>query len=158
MSQTVRARNGFSDHGEHVYAFLHNAGAVSSNSPVAVVRCRPSAALRRSGGVLSSGAMSDLLRGAQEFREKLYRLEVLLEIEKGGKSRSWFGSKAPQDKERGAAIKRLTESGLIEAADLPADYRLTTEGWEFLRDVRAKVGGGAALDWTRSDEIDFSRL
>ncbi len=102
--------------------------------------------------------MSDLLRGAQEFREKLYRLEVLLEIEKGDKSRSWFGSKAPEARERTAAIKRLTESGLVEPADPPAHYRLTAEGWEFLRDVRAKVGGGAALDWTRSDEIDFSKL
>ena len=102
--------------------------------------------------------MSDLLRGAQEFRERLYRLEVLLEIERGGKSRSWFGSKAPQARERTAAIKRLTASGLIEPADPPAHYRLTSEGWEFLRDVRAKVGGGDALDWTRTDEIDFSKL
>ena len=102
--------------------------------------------------------MSDLLRGAQEFRGKLYRLEVLLEIEKGGKSRSWFGSKAPQAKERVAAIRKLTASGLIEPADPPAHYRVTAEGWELLQDVRAKVGGGAALDWTRTDEIDFSKL
>ncbi len=102
--------------------------------------------------------MSDLLRGAQEFREKLYRLEVLLEIEKGDKARSWFEGKAPESTERAAAIKRLSESGLIEPAEPPAHYRVTADGWEFLRDVRAKVGGGAALDWTRTDEIDFSKL
>ena len=32
--------------------------------------------------------MSDLLHGARDLRQKLYRLEVLLEIEKGGRSRS----------------------------------------------------------------------
>jgi predicted transcriptional regulator len=102
--------------------------------------------------------MSDLLRSAQEFRQKLYALEVLLEVEKGGKSRTWFAGKAPQATERAAAIKRLTETGLIEPTAPPAHFRLTPEGWEFLRDVRTKVGAGGALDWTRADEIDFSKL
>ena len=55
-------------------------------------------------------------------------------------------------------IRRLTETGLIEAAAPPAHFRLTSEGRDFLRDVRAKVGAGGALDWTRADEIDFSKL
>ena len=105
--------------------------------------------------VLSSGAMSDLLRGARELRQQLYRLEVLLEIEKGGRSRS--AGKAGQAAERATAIRRLTDTGLIEAA-APARFRLTPEGREFLKDVRTKVGAGDALDWTRADEIDFSKL
>jgi hypothetical protein len=103
--------------------------------------------------------MSDLLRGARDFRQKLYHLEVLLEIEKGGRSRRWFAGKTPQAAERAAAIRRLTASGLLEAgATASAPPRLTPAGREFLKDVRGKVGAGDALDWTRADEIDFSRL
>ncbi|MGH7373531.1 MAG: hypothetical protein ACREJY_04840 [Candidatus Rokuibacteriota bacterium] len=102
--------------------------------------------------------MSDLLHGARDLRQKLYHLEVLLEIEKGGRSRSWFTGKAPQAVERAAAITRLTDTGLIEAAAPPSHFRLTPEGFEFLKDVRGKVGAGDALDWTRADEIDFSKL
>ncbi len=58
--------------------------------------------------------MSDLLNDARELRQKLHRLEVLLEIEKGPRA--------------------------------------------FLQDVRAKVGAAGGLDWTRADEIDFSKL
>jgi len=108
--------------------------------------------------VLSSGAMSGLLDNARDFRQKLHRLEVLLEIERGGRRRSWFAGKAPQAVERAAAIKRLTQTGLIEAAAPPAHFRLTSEGRDFLKDVRAKVGAGGGLDWTRADEIDFSKL
>ena len=109
--------------------------------------------------MLSSPAMSDdLIRSAQEFRQKLYHLEVLLEIEKGDKGRSWFESETPRTEERAAAIKRLAETRLIEPAQDPAHYQLTTAGWEFLQDVRRKVGSGGALDWTHADEIDFSKL
>lgn len=108
--------------------------------------------------VLSSGAMSDLLDNARDFRQKLHRLEVLLEIERGGRSRGWFAGKAPQAVERAAAIKRLINAGLVEAAAPPAHFRLTSEGRDFLKDVRAKVGAGGGLDWTRADEIDFSKL
>jgi hypothetical protein len=108
--------------------------------------------------VLSSGVMSDLLGNAREFRKKLHCLEVLLEIEKGGRSRSWFGGKTPESLERAAAIKKLTRTGLVEATDPPASFRLTPEGRAFLQDVRAKVGAGDALDWSRADEIDFSKL
>jgi predicted transcriptional regulator len=102
--------------------------------------------------------MSDLLHDARDLRQKLYRLEVLLEIEKGGRNRGRIAGKAPQAVERAAAIKRLTDTGLIEAAAPPVHFRLTPEGREFLKDVRAKVGAGDALDWTRADEIDFSKL
>ena len=102
--------------------------------------------------------MSDLLHGARELRQKLYRLEVLLEIQKGGRGHSWFAGKAGQAAERAAAVRRLTETGLIEAAAPPAHFRLTAEGHEFLQDLRAKVGAGSALDWTHADEIDFSKL
>ena len=95
--------------------------------------------------------MSDLLNDARELRQKLHRLEVLLEIEKGPRARGWFEGETPHDVERAAAIKRLTDTGLIEAAPPP-------EGWEFLQDVRAKVGAAGGLDWTRADEIDFSKL
>lgn len=108
--------------------------------------------------VLSSGAMSDLLDNARDLRKKLQRLEVLLEIERGGRRRSWFAGKTPEAVERAAAIKRLTQTGLVEAAAPPVPFRLTPEGREFLRDVRAKVGTGDALDWSRADEIDFSKL
>ena len=108
--------------------------------------------------VLSSDAMSDLLRDARDLRQKLHRLELLLEIEKGGRSRSWFTGRSAQAVERAAAIKRLTETGLVETAAPPAHFRLTAEGREFLQDLRGKVGGGGPLDWTHADEIDFSRL
>jgi len=102
--------------------------------------------------------MSELLRNARDLRQKLYRLEVLLEIEKGKRSRGWFARKAPEDAERAAAVKRLSKTGLIETAPHPVHFRLTPEGRGFLRDVRAKVGARDGLDWTRADEIDFSRL
>lgn len=100
--------------------------------------------------------MSDLLHGARGLRRKLYRLEVLLEIEKGGRRR--IAGKAPHAAEWAAAIKRLTDTGLIETATPPAKFRLTPEGRDFLRELRTKVGSGDALDWTRADEIDFSKL
>jgi hypothetical protein len=102
--------------------------------------------------------MGDLLHGARDLRQKLHHLEVLLEIEKGGRGRSWFAGKAPRAAERAAAIKRLTDTGLIEAAAPPVHFRLTPEGRDFLKDVRAKVGAHDALDWTHADEIDFSKL
>ena len=102
--------------------------------------------------------MSDLLDGARDLRQKIYHLEVLLEIEKGAQSRGWFASKAPHAAERDAAIKRLTATGLIESSDAPEHFRLTSEGREFLQDLRGKVGAGNALDWTHADEIDFTRL
>ncbi|HUM17788.1 MAG TPA: hypothetical protein VL086_19005 [Candidatus Nitrosotalea sp.] len=102
--------------------------------------------------------MSDLLDNARALRRKLHGLELLLEIEKGPRTRSWFAGKAPHDVERAEAVKRLTDTGLIEPAPPPDHFRLTSEGWEFLRNVRAKVGGGGELDWTRVDEIDFSKL
>ncbi len=102
--------------------------------------------------------MADLLGSARDLRQKLLCLEVLLEIQKGGRSRAWFTSKAPAAAERSAAIKRLTDIGLVEPAGAPAHFKLTAEGHEFVRDLRAKVGAGRALDWTRADEIDFSKL
>jgi hypothetical protein len=102
--------------------------------------------------------MSDLLDGARELRQKVYHLEILLEIEKGARSGSWFASKARRAADREAAIKRLIETGLIERADPPVQFRLTSEGRVFLQDLRSKVGAGGALDWTHADEIDFSKL
>ncbi|HEX6078883.1 MAG TPA: hypothetical protein VF197_04575 [Methylomirabilota bacterium] len=102
--------------------------------------------------------MSDLLNDARELRQKLYRLEVLLEIEKGPQSRSWFAGRSPEDVERPAAIRRLLDTGLIEAAPAPQHYRVTADGWDFLKTLRARVGGSSGLDWTRVDEIDFSKL
>jgi hypothetical protein len=102
--------------------------------------------------------MSDLLRDARELRQKLHRLEVLLEIEKGPQSRGWFEGTSPSDVERPAAIKRLLDTGLIEPAPAPQHYRVTADGWEFLKTLRARVGGSSGLDWTRVDEIDFSKL
>jgi hypothetical protein len=102
--------------------------------------------------------MSDLLGDARDLRQKLYRLEVLLRIEKGRRSRGWFTGQAPEDPERAAAMRRLAKTGLIEAAPPPIHFRLTPEGRDFLKDVRAKVGASGELDWTRADEIDFSKL
>jgi hypothetical protein len=102
--------------------------------------------------------MSDLLSDARGLRQKLHRLEVLLEIERSKRSLEWFEGKAPQDPERVSAVRRLAESGLIETAAPPDHFRLTPEGRDFLKDVRAKVGAHGPLDWTHTDEIDFSKL
>jgi hypothetical protein len=102
--------------------------------------------------------MSDLLGDARDLREKLYRLEVLLEMEGGRRSASWFSGKASEDPQRAAAMKKLVKAGFIEALPPPVHFRLTPEGRDFLKDVRAKVGARGALDWTRADEIDFSKL
>ena len=99
--------------------------------------------------------MSDLLRDAQQLRQRLYRLELLLELERG---RSWLEGKSPEDVERAAALRRLTDTGLVEAASPPEHFRLTPDGRDFLKEVRAKVTAHGAVDWTRVDEIDFSRL
>jgi len=102
--------------------------------------------------------MSDLLSDARDLREKLYRLELLLRIEGGRRSRSWFTRKAPEDPHRAVAMRKLVKAGLIEAVPPPIHFRLTPEGRDFLKDVRAKVGTHGELDWSRADEIDFSKL
>ena len=103
--------------------------------------------------------MSDLLGSARELRQKLYRLEVLLDVEKGSRSRSSRGAKSlARDAERAAALKRLVASGLIETDDVPDQFRLTSDGRDFLKVVRSKVSSAGTLDWMRVDEIDFSRL
>jgi hypothetical protein len=102
--------------------------------------------------------MSDLLSDARDLRQKLYRLELLLHLEKRRRGRGWFTGRSAEDPERAAAIRKLTRAGLVEPAPPPVHVRLTVAGREFLKDVRAKVGAGRELDWTRADEIDFSRL
>lgn len=102
--------------------------------------------------------MSDLLSDARDLRQKLYGLEVLLQVEKGRRSRGWFAGKATEDPQHAVVMKRLAKSGLIEPAPPPTNFRLTSEGRELLKDVRAKVGARGELDWTRADEIDFSKL
>lgn len=103
--------------------------------------------------------MSDLLSDAQKLRQRMYRLEVLLEIEKSERSHAWFAGAAAEDAERTAAFTRLLDSGLIEPATTPLRFRLTPDGRDFLKDVRAKVtDAGGGLDWTRADEIDFSKF
>jgi len=104
------------------------------------------------------GTMDDLLSDARQLRQKLYRLEVLLHIEKGRRSRGWFAANASADPERAAAVRALAKAGLIETAPPPIQYRLTSEGREFLKDIRSKVSANGELDWARADEIDFSRL
>jgi hypothetical protein len=89
--------------------------------------------------------MSDLLGDARGLRQRLYRLEVLLQLEGARQSRSWFTGKTPEDPER-------------TAAPPPIHFRLTPDGRDFLKDVCAKVCAHGALDWTRADEIDFSKL
>ena len=103
--------------------------------------------------------MSDLLGDARQLRQRIYRLEVLLEIEKAERSHAWFAREAPEDGERAAALKRLLDTGLIETAPTPHHFRLTPDGRDFLKDVRTKVTAARGeLDWTRADEIDFSKL
>jgi hypothetical protein len=60
--------------------------------------------------------------------------------------------------EAGAGSRERSRKTPTEPAPPPVHFRLTPEGRDFLRDVRAKVGAGDGLDWTRADEIDFSRL
>ena len=103
--------------------------------------------------------MSDDLHGrARDLRQKLYRLEVLLDIEKGRHGGDGLAGEAPKDVERAAALARLLESGLIEAAPAPAHFRLKPDGRDFLKAVRSKVAFHGMVDWTRVDEIDFSKL
>ena len=102
--------------------------------------------------------MGDLLESARELRQRLHRLEVLLDIEKGRGGPARASGKTPKDAERIAAVKRLEKTGLIEPEDSPAQYRLTPDGRDFLKEVRAKIAADGAVDWTRVDEIDFSRL
>ena len=103
--------------------------------------------------------MSDLLNDARTLRQRLYRLEVLLEIEREERGHAWFAGGHAEDVERAAALKRLLDAGLIETAPAPLLYRLAPHGRDFLRDVRSKVSAGRGeLDWGRADEIDFSRL
>jgi hypothetical protein len=99
--------------------------------------------------------VSDDLHGsARDLRQKLYRLEVLLDVEKGRLG----GDGMAGDVERTAALSRLLESGLIEAAPAPEHFRLRPEGRDFLKAVRSKVAFHGMVDWTRVDEIDFSKL
>lgn len=99
--------------------------------------------------------MSDDLHGsARDLRQKLYRLEVLLDVEKG----KLGGDGMDGDVERAAALSRLLESGLIETAPAPERFRLRPEGRDFLKAVRSKVAFHGMVDWTRVDEIDFSKL
>jgi hypothetical protein len=103
--------------------------------------------------------MGDLLSDARQLRQRIYRLEVLLEVEKAEQSRTWFAREAPEDKERAATLKRLLDAGLIETTPASYHFRLTPDGRDFVKDVRAKVTGARGeLDWTRADEIDFSKL
>lgn len=103
--------------------------------------------------------MSDDLHGsARDLRQKLYRLEVLLDIEKGRVGGDGMAGEALRDVERAAALSRLVESGLIEAAPPPEHFRLKPDGRDFLKAVRSKVAFQGMVDWTRVDEIDFSKL
>jgi hypothetical protein len=103
--------------------------------------------------------VSDDLHGsARDLRQKLYRLEVLLSIEKGRLGGDEPAGEASRDAERAAALSRLIESGLIEAAPAPEHFRLKPEGRDFLKAVRSKVAFHGMVDWTRVDEIDFSKL
>jgi predicted transcriptional regulator len=105
--------------------------------------------------------MSDLLSGARKRRQQMYHLEILLEIERSERSHGWLGGEASGDVERAEAVQRLLDAGLVEAAAPPHHFRLTPDGRDFLKDVRAKVtarGAQGELDWTRADEIDFSKL
>ena len=100
--------------------------------------------------------MSDLQGSARDLRQKLYRLEVLLDIEKGRLDTS--AGDAHKNVERTAALARLSESRLIEAGSAPGHFRLSPEGRDFLKAVRSKVAFQGMVDWTRVDEIDFSKL
>jgi hypothetical protein len=103
--------------------------------------------------------VSDDLHGsARSLRQKLYRLEVLLDIEKGRHGGEGPAGEAPKDLERAAALARLLETGLIEAAPAPEHFRLKPDGRDFLKAVRSKVAFQGMVDWTRVDEIDFSKL
>jgi hypothetical protein len=103
--------------------------------------------------------VSDDLHGsARDLRQKLYRLEVLLDIEKGRLGGEGPAGEASKDLERAAALARLVQTGLIETAPAPEHFRLKPDGRDFLKAVRSKVAFQGLVDWTRVDEIDFSKL
>ena len=102
--------------------------------------------------------MADLLDQTKELRQKLYMLEALLQIEKGRRTTEWFEGKAPEDHERPEAVKRLLETGLIEAEPSPGHFRLAPGGRIFLSNVRARIGDEGKIDWTRVNQIDFRRM
>ena len=93
--------------------------------------------------------MADLLDQTKELRQKLYMLEVLLQIEKARRSKEWFAGKMPEEPERPQAVRRLCETGLIEAELSPDRFRLTPAGGNFLSNVKARSGAEGKIDWTR---------
>ncbi len=102
--------------------------------------------------------MRELLNEVKEFRQKLYQLEILLEIEGGRRSRDWFAGKAPEEPERAEAVDRLVKTGLIEPASAPEHFRLTQQGAHLLTNVRARIAAEGRIDWTRVNELDFRKL
>ena len=102
--------------------------------------------------------MADLLTEAMELRQRLHCLEVLLQIEKGKRTKDWFAGKTPEDPERPKAVARLSKTGLVEVAASPHHFRLTPAGAAFLGNVRAKTAAEGKVDWTRGNEVDFPKL
>src|SRR5262249_58016254 len=96
---------------------------------------------RVNGRQSREAAMSDLLGSARELRQKLYRLEVLLDVEKGGRGRA---ANSVRDPERAAALDRLGASGPLEADGAPRQGRRPPDRLAVPTDARAQGGSARA--------------
>lgn len=102
--------------------------------------------------------MRPLLGEVKEFRQRLFLLEVLLEIKDGRRSRDWFAGKAPIEAERAESVARLQRTGLIEAAPAPEYFRLTPQGEALVGNVQKKIASEGRIDWTRVNEVDVPKI
>jgi len=94
----------------------------------------------------------------REFRVKLLGVEVLLEVEKGRRTKEWLeGAALPAD-ERAEATRRLIDRGFLEQRPEPDQYVLTDAGKHLLKNIRGKIASNGKVDWTRIAEVDFPRM
>jgi hypothetical protein len=98
--------------------------------------------------------MTELLDEVSEYRQKVYMLEVLLEVERGRRTVEWF----KDHEERSPAVDRLVANGCLEGAPPPAHFRLTDAGTRLLKNVRAKTAAEGRIDWSGVRDVDFPRL
>ncbi len=94
----------------------------------------------------------------REFRVKLLGVEILLEVEKGRRTKEWLDGAALPADERAEATRRLVERGFLEARQEPVHYALTDAGRRLLANIRAKIGPDGRVNWTRIDEADFPTM
>jgi hypothetical protein len=89
---------------------------------------------------------------------RLLGVEILLEVEKGRRTKEWLDGAALPADEGAEATRRLVQHGFLEARPEPVHYLLTEAGRRLLANIRAKIGPNGRVDWTKIDEVDFPRM